>query len=57
MELLTVGYVVLVLAAIALAVGWVLLPFALFGVKPILRELLLEQKRTNALLQQAKPEP
>lgn len=30
------------LAAIALLISWILLPFALFGVKPLLRKLLAE---------------
>ncbi|WP_429592648.1 hypothetical protein [Variovorax sp. PvP013] len=29
------------------------MPFAIFGTKPILRELLAEQKRTNELLVEA----
>ena len=33
-----------------LAVCWLILPFALIGTKPLLRELLAETKRTNALL-------
>lgn len=39
--------------AFIIAVLWVLMPFAIFGTKPILRELLAEQKRTNRLLQEA----
>jgi len=33
-----------------LAVCWIVLPFALIGLKPLLRELIREQKRTNELL-------
>nr|MBF0684268.1 hypothetical protein [Pseudomonas sp.] len=33
------------------AVLWFLLPFAVFGVKDLLKDLLKEQKRTNAMLQ------
>ena len=33
-----------------LAVCWLILPFALIGTKPLLRELLAETKRTNAIL-------
>jgi hypothetical protein len=40
-------------ALAALVIAWLLLPLALFGVKPLLRELLAEQKRTNELLTQA----
>jgi hypothetical protein len=33
-----------------MAVIWLLVPFAVFGIKGLLRELLAEQKRTNELL-------
>ncbi|ATD66834.1 MULTISPECIES: hypothetical protein [Luteimonas] len=33
-----------------LAILWVLVPFAIFGIKPLLRELIREQKATQALL-------
>ena len=33
-----------------LAVCWLILPFALIGTKPLLREQLAETKRTNAIL-------
>lgn len=36
---------------VVLAILWIAMPFAIFGTKPILRELLTEQKRTNKLLQ------
>ena len=39
---------VLVLALIAIL--WILMPFALFGTKPLLRTLIAEQKKTNELL-------
>ncbi len=35
---------------VVLAIAWIVLPFAMFGVKPLLRELIAEVKRTNALL-------
>jgi hypothetical protein len=41
---------VLMLVALFVLVLWVLLPFAVFGSKPLLRELLAEQKQTNELL-------
>lgn len=41
----------LVIAAVFIAVLWIALPFAVFGLKPLLRALLDEQKRTNDLLQ------
>lgn len=40
---------------IVLVVVWILLPFAVFGVKPLLRELLREQRRTNELLIELRP--
>ncbi len=35
---------------IILAILWVLVPFAIFGIKPKLSALLKEQQRTNELL-------
>lgn len=46
--LLVVGAVVLGIVLLAL---WIALPFAIFGVKPLLQHLLDEQRRTNALMQ------
>lgn len=43
--------IVIWLFLIVLAVLWICMPFALFGTKPILRQILAEQKKTNALLQ------
>jgi hypothetical protein len=37
------------LAAFVL-IAWILLPFAMFGIKPLLRDLLREAKETNRLL-------
>ncbi len=31
-------------------IAWILLPFAMFGLKPLLRELLNETQETNRLL-------
>lgn len=39
-----------------LAVCWLVLPFALIGTKPLLRELLAETKRTNTLLADRLPD-
>lgn len=41
----------LMLFGILVAILWVLMPFAIFGTKDLLRTLIQEQKRTNALLQ------
>jgi len=43
--------VVMWLFLIVLAILWICMPFAIFGTKPLLHELLAEQKKTNKLLQ------
>ena len=35
-----------------LAIAWIVLPLALIGTKPLLRQLIAEVRRTNALLEQ-----
>lgn len=45
------GTLLITLAGMVLLVCWVLLPFAMFGLKPLLREVRDQQKRTNALLE------
>ncbi len=35
---------------LVLAILWLLVPFAVFGIKGLLRDLIREQQRTNALL-------
>jgi len=49
------GFVVLygMLLLLILAIVWIVLPFAVFGIKPLLRKVLEEQRRTNALLAEA----
>ena len=42
---------VMTLFGILVAILWVLMPFAIFGTKDLLRTLIKEQKRTNDLLQ------
>lgn len=44
--------VILVLFFVCLAILWVLMPFAIFGTKDLLKAQLREQERTNALLEQ-----
>jgi hypothetical protein len=44
-----------ILFGLVLAVCWIILPFALIGTKPILREILREQRRTNELLEARLP--
>lgn len=43
---------ILLVVAIIVAVAWIVLPFALLGTKPILRELLREKRKTNELLRE-----
>lgn len=43
--------IVWALIGLVIAVLWVLMPFAIFGTKDLLRQLIREQKRTNELLQ------
>lgn len=40
----------LALVVTVLAVVWVLMPRAVIGIKPLLRQLIEQQKRTNQLL-------
>jgi heme exporter protein D len=46
-------YVIFGFFVILLSVLWVLIPFAVFGIKPLLRELLRELRRNNELQDQA----
>ena len=51
---------VLMILAIVLIIAWIILPFALIGLKPLVRQLIDEQRRTNNLLSLAtrrKPPP
>ncbi len=43
-------YLFVVLLLIVLAVCWIVLPFAILGTKPLLRDILAEAKLTNAHL-------
>jgi hypothetical protein len=42
-----------VVLLLVLVVLWVALPFAVFGAKDLLRQLITEQKRTNVMLELA----
>lgn len=46
-------YVGLALLGLVISILWICMPFAIFGTKPILRELLAEQRKTNKLLAEA----
>lgn len=43
-------YMLLFVFGLVLLVCWIVLPFAVLGVKPLLRELIAEQAKTNRLL-------
>ena len=38
------------LFSVILAILWILVPFAIFGIKPLLRDLIREQQKTYAAL-------
>lgn len=40
--------VVWMLLMLVIAMLWILVPFALFGIKPLLRDLIREQKATQS---------
>lgn len=42
------------LFGLVLLIAWIALPFAMFGIKPLLRELIAATKETNKLLREAK---
>ena len=44
--------IILTFLAIAVAVLWIFLPFAVFGMKDLARSIIADQKRTNHLLSQ-----
>jgi hypothetical protein len=43
-------WIAIVALAVALCIAWIIVPFALIGIKPLLRQLIDETRRTNALL-------
>lgn len=47
---LAIFYIVFIVLALFAAVLWILLPFAVFGIKPKLDMLLAEARQTNAYL-------
>jgi hypothetical protein len=56
----SLGPVAILLVAvflIVLTIAWIILPFALFGIKPLLRELLEEVRKTNNLRDGGRAEP
>jgi uncharacterized protein YoxC len=45
-------WLVLLVLGLILAIAWIVLPLALIGTKPLLRQLIAEVQRTNELLEQ-----
>ncbi len=54
MEAWTGFYLAMWILGIIVAICWIVLPFAIIGTKPLLRQLLAEQQRTNALLERGR---
>jgi hypothetical protein len=51
MESLGAGMIIVIsLLCLLIAILWILMPFAVFGTKDLLRELIREQKKTNEIL-------
>ena len=50
MATFSVLYLLLTVFGVILSICWLVLPFALIGTKPLLRELIGEMKETNRLL-------
>ena len=48
----TVFWLAVFIFGVILAIAWIILPLALIGTKPLLRQLIAEVQRTNALLEQ-----
>jgi len=45
-------WLVVLVFGVILAIAWIVLPLALIGTKPLLRQLIAEVQRTNSLLEQ-----
>lgn len=48
-------FLVACIFGIVILICWIILPFALIGTKPLLRQLIAEMKRNNELLEQRLP--
>jgi uncharacterized protein YoxC len=48
----TVFWLAVFILGVILAIAWIILPLALIGTKALLRQLIAEVQRTNALLEQ-----
>jgi hypothetical protein len=47
---------IIALFALLLIVCWIVLPFAIIGTKPLLRQLVAELRRNNELLERRLPD-
>lgn len=47
-------YLAMMILGVIIAICWIVLPFAIIGTKPLLRQLIIEQQRTNALLERGR---
>lgn len=47
-------YIAMWVLGIIVAICWIVLPFAIIGTKPLLRQLIAEQQRMNALLERGR---
>lgn len=52
METVASGYMFLTVLGLVLVIAWIVLPFAVIGTKPLLRELISETRKTRLLLEQ-----
>jgi len=48
-------YMIIAILLLVLVICWIILPFAVIGTKPLLRQLIAETKRTNDLLDRRLP--
>ena len=52
-----IAILAIVVFLIVLTIAWIILPFALFGIKPILREILDELRNSNDVRGRGQHEP
>ena len=52
-----VAILAIVVLWIVLTIAWIILPFALIGTKPILRQILEELRKANDVRNRGKQEP
>lgn len=57
MEVFLGAYMFFGILLLILTIAWIIMPFALIGTKPLLRELIAQQKETNRLLKEKQATP